>query len=471
MIAANQVLSLTRGVCQECGQIVNAQVVSDGKQVYLRKMCPQHRNQDVLIAADLQWYLKTIDAPQLGQVIGPRHGVKEGCPFDCGLCAWHETSCMIPVFSVTNACNLNCPICFTYNRPDKMYYMPESEMTEIVERLISDFGSLDLINITGGEPTMHPDILKLLKIAKRPEIGRITMNSNGIRLAEDEALVEQLAELGVYVILSFNTMDPEVSNKMHGCDLVDIKMKAIANLAKHGVSATLLMVAAKGINEHELGSIAKLVMEKDNLRSFTVQNMTYTGQGGCTFEPRQHITIDEVIAKMAEEPNLNLNIEDFQPHPLSHPLCYSTCYLLKNEANDIVPFARLLETSEYAELLSEGYLLHPDLKLEELMRTAVDRLWVNGGDAKHLKVLKDAVKSLYPVGKNLSIFERQKVAEHFTKTIYIHSHMDADTFDLARICRCGDLVPQCDGRYVPACSYNMFYRQQDENFWIANTGE
>ena len=52
------------------------------------------------------------------------------------------------------------------------------------------------------------------------------MNSNGIRLAEDFDLCRRLAELGVYVILSLNTFDPEISRQLHGRDLTAVKRQA-----------------------------------------------------------------------------------------------------------------------------------------------------------------------------------------------------------------------------------------------------
>ncbi|PKM82780.1 MAG: hypothetical protein CVU89_04575 [Firmicutes bacterium HGW-Firmicutes-14] len=464
MMPANQCLSVTRSVCPECGEVINANIVSDGKNVYLRKCCPRHSSDDILISANLQWYLKTINSLQFSETSGPRKPVQKGCPHDCGLCSWHETSCTIPVFSVTNACNLDCPICFTYNRPDKMYYMSKEEMGRIVENLISDFGEMDLINITGGEPTMHPNLAELLKIAKRPEIGRITVNSNGLNLARDEDLVRELAGLGAYVILSFNTLDAEVSRKMHGENIVDIKLQAMEYLEKHNVSTTLLAVAVKGLNDHELGKLADMVMTKDFLRSFTVQNMTYTGQGGSCFGPVSHITVDEVIECLTTS-KINLKQDDFRAHPRSHPLCYSTCYVISDGQGNTLPMARLLSEEDYAALLSGGYLLHPEQNLEDRMNSAVNRLWAEGASPQTLKIIKDLIKEIYPLNRPLTVFERQQAAENRIKTIYIHSHMDAYNLDLGRLCRCGDLVPQSDGRYLPACSYNIFYRKQDSRFW------
>ena len=86
------------------------------------------------------------------------------------------------------------------------------------------------------------------------------MNSNGIRLAEDPELCRRLAELGVYVILSFNTFDPEISRRMHGCDLVATKLRAIENLQRAGVRMTLLTVLARGLNEGDLAGIFRMLL-------------------------------------------------------------------------------------------------------------------------------------------------------------------------------------------------------------------
>ena len=125
------------------------------------------------------------------------------------------------MISITNACNLRCPICFTYNRTDPVYHMPPEELRGILDWIVRSSGPVDLVNITGGEPTLHPNLLDLLRLCRRPEIGRVTMNSNGLRLAEDPSLCRELAELGVYVILSLNTLDRQTSRRLHGQDLVD----------------------------------------------------------------------------------------------------------------------------------------------------------------------------------------------------------------------------------------------------------
>ena len=224
-----------RGMCRQCRQVVPARVFFRQGQVWQQSLCPTCEKAPALIAADKDWYLSSVlkQMPDRSPLKGS-HPPTRGCPHDCGPCAFHASPCQLPVLSITNACELRCPICFTYNRADRLYHMPLDEMRRTVDWIIESSGSVDLINITGGEPTLHPQILDILDCCRRPEIGRVTMNSNGLRLAEDKTLCRELADRNVYVILSLNTLDAAVSRQLHGRDVVAAKLRAMDNLTAAG---------------------------------------------------------------------------------------------------------------------------------------------------------------------------------------------------------------------------------------------
>jgi len=115
----------------------------------------------------------------------------------------------------------------------------------------------------------------------------VTLNSNGLRLAEDEALCEQLARLGVYVILSLDTFDPQRSMRIHGRDVVATKLKALENLQRSRIGTTLMNVMIRGVNEDEIGRIIGLSKSHSVVRSITIQTMTFTGHGGKDFPGRR----------------------------------------------------------------------------------------------------------------------------------------------------------------------------------------
>jgi uncharacterized radical SAM superfamily Fe-S cluster-containing enzyme len=456
-----------RGMCRSCREIVPARVFFREGQVWQESLCPTCKNEPALIAAGQQWYLSHIlqampDRAPLACAKPP----KSGCPHDCGPCAWHASPCQLPVFSITNDCELRCPICFTYNRADQIYHVSLDEMQKTVDWIVAASGRVDLINLTGGEPTRHPQLLDILQICRRPEIGRITMNSNGLRLAEDYSLCEQLAELGVYVILSLNTFDTAVSIRLHGRDLTEIKRRAIENLDRAGVRMTLLNVMIRGENENAISGIADLMLKHENILSLTVQTMTYTGQGGGRFARQRHIPVDEATRIVAEQFGGGLDAEDFIGRPSAHPLCYQLCYLLK-DGEKLTPFARLASKDRIASLLQDSYLIRPEND-GDFFTDMINELYAEG-KTEHLAALRKLVERLYPSGKTVSDFERQRIAESAVRTIYIHSHMDEDTFDCSRAMSCPDLVPAEPGRLIPACTYNLFYRRQDPKFFEEGT--
>jgi len=460
-------LALSRGLCRKCGEMVDVRYMADDQSVYLERLCPKDGKSRTLVAESLAWYLEAMKMP-----IAPRPPEKVlttrkgACPQSCGPCGFHAQRCNLPVFSITNTCNLDCPICFTYNRPDKQYHMSVEEFEAQVNFVVEATGGVDLINVTGGEPTAHPELLSLLERAKRPEIGRITLNSNGILIAKRPELAEALAELGVYVILSLDTLDAERSKRIHGRDITAEKLRALENLARYGVQTTLLMVLIGGVNEDELGDLVQMALQRDHVRSLTIQTMTYTGQGGGAFEPRQHIPVDGVERRIEEASAGQLKKSQFLPLPTAHPLCYGVNYLIVDDEGRAHSLSDLLGREVVSRQLFDGYLFQPTKGLEQEMHRSIDRLWSEGSDPGLLAAVKNLLQTIYPAGENLSAHDRQRRAEKMVKTIYVHAHMDEDTYEVGRAMRCPDQVPVDAEKMIGACNYNLFYRMRDQRFWI-----
>ena len=454
-----------RGMCRRCRKIVPARVFLRPDGVWQQSLCPDCENAPARIAADKDWFLDRVLKPLPDKApLRFAHPPREGCPRDCGPCTWHASPCQLPVVSITNACNLRCPLCFTYNRAAPAYHMSLDEMRALVDWVVESSGPVDLINITGGEPTLHPDLEGILACCRRPEIGRVTMNSNGLRLAEDPALCRRLAELGVHVILSLSALDSATSVELHGRDLVAMKLRAIENLTAAGVPMTLLTVMVRGVNEAAAGRILELMRGNDRILSLTVQTMTYTGQGGGEFPGRAHIPVDEAARIVAAQSGGDLRFEDFVTRPPAHPLCYLTCYMLKDERK-LVPFTRFAPPARIAALMADSYLI----RLEggrTFFTDAINEAYARG-DAAQRALFRTLVERLYPsTGPVPSVFERQRIAEQAVRTVYVHAHMDEDTFDCSRAMHCPDLVPVAPGRLVPACTYNLFYRREDPRFYV-----
>jgi hypothetical protein len=327
------------------------------------------------------------------------------------------------------------------------------------------------MDVTGGEPTLHPQLFELLARARRPEIGRVALNTNGLRLAREPELARRLADEGIYVVLSLDGLDPAICERVHGRDVSAAKRQALENLERFDVQTTLLMVLIGEVNESELPRLLELLSGRDFVRSLCIQTMTYTGQGGGTFLPRSHVPVDGVERRIEEASGGRLRQSDFVPLPTAHPLCYGVAYLLVDGKGGVCSWSRLLGRDSLAAHLGDGYLLHPSETLEAELRGAIDRLWSEGGEPELLAALKELLRELYPAGRATSVHERQRLAQRRVKTIYVHAHMDEDTYEVGRAMRCPDQVPVEAKRLIGACNYNLFYRMRDERFFERGASE
>ncbi len=460
-------LGTVTGMCRQCRSVGPARVIAEGGAVFQEQVCPTCGPCRAQIADSVEWYLeRTATVVHCKPAKLPGTPVVAGCPQDCGPCQFHANACHLPVFSITNACNLDCPICFTYNRRDRKYFMSREELRALLDQLIARTGPLDLINITGGEPTLHPDILSLLQECQRPEIGRVTMNSNGLRLAHDQEFCQALAALGVYVVLSFDTFQSDTAVKIHGRDVVADKLRALENLQRCGIGTTLLNVMIRGTNENEIGAVIDLAKSHSVVRSVTVQTMAYTGQGGKQFTPRLPMPLDGAAKAIETATEGRMLSRHFFAHAGAHPLCYSVAYYLK-DGEAYHSLTDFLSIKELRQMLGHGYLLQPGEGGQEVFRQAIDRLWAEEANPQLLSAIRRLVERMYPPGRPMASRERQAIAEENMLAVYLHAHMDEDTLDLARLAVCPDQVPDPEGRLIPACAYNLFYREKDPRFWHA----
>jgi 7,8-dihydro-6-hydroxymethylpterin dimethyltransferase len=456
-------LNATVAWCPECARTELARIVARESGVFLERVCPVNGSQRIKIVSDYRWYLERQGPPQT--IIEPAWDGQgaHGCPQDCGLCAFHTAGIHLPVFSITNDCNLNCPICFTYNRPDHKYYKSVAEVQQIITHLIERAGNLELINLTGGEPTRHPQLFEIIAACQHPRIGRITLNTNGLRIAMEPGFAERLKAAGVQLVLSLDTLEPEKSRIIHGQDITVLKQKALAILEELNIPTTLLPVCIKGVNETDVVDIVHHYLKKEFVHSITIQNMTFTGHNGSVFQPRAHITIDEVEQLLATRGEMTP--ADFFPLGSYHPLCYSVAYYLVLQ-DRLISLSKLVDRTLLTRFSQDSYLLNAAPDFSTAFREGLNTLWAAGEDAGILKQLRQFITELYPSNQPLTAQERRTRTEKRIKMVYIHPHMDADNFDIDRVSRCGDIVPDESGRMIPACAYNLLYRQQDPRFWI-----
>jgi uncharacterized radical SAM superfamily Fe-S cluster-containing enzyme len=462
--------SFSRAMCPKCRELVDAaRVIRDGK-VFLKKQCPKDGPSEALISGDSEWYLKMFAFVKPGSVpLKFSTPVKDGCPKDCGLCADHEQHTCLPIIEITNHCNLECPICIVQNKNN--YMMTLEEFKNTIDGLIEKEGTLETVNLSGGEPTIHPLFFEFLDIAARPEIARVSISTNGLRIATDFEFCRELARRNVYVNLQLDAMSNPALRALRGPgDQEGAKRRALDNLEKAGVRTTIISTLAKGVNDDQIGACIKLLFEKDFILSLLFQPAAYTGYGGAHFAPHTPhdvMTISDVVRECAAQTDGLLEKKDFLPLPCSHPACFGLTYLLKT-ADGFIPFPRFLPLERYMEMTANSGTIRPGDDTESKIAETIDELWSGNGQIpdseKILHSLKKALNCMFPQERALEMQERLLVGEGMVKTIFIHAFMDEHTFEIDRIKKCCTHYAMPDGKLMPGCAYNMFYRHIDPRY-------
>ncbi|MEI8254868.1 MAG: radical SAM protein, partial [Deltaproteobacteria bacterium] len=429
--------SYSRALCPQCNQTVDAARVLRGGKVFLKKHCPAHGPSEAMISGDAEWFLLALTYIKPGSVpLAYSTDVVKGCPDDCGLCPDHEQHTCLPIIEITNHCNLSCPICIVRNRHN--YEMTKDEFATILDGLVAREGTLETLNLSGGEPTLHPHFLELVDMARaRKEIARVSVATNGLRLASDPALCDALAARGVYVSLQYDAPDGHALAVLRGPgDQKSVREKALAALERAGVKTTLIATVAKGVNDRHIGDCVRMLFERDFILSLTFQPAAYTGTGGGSFaqhDPRDVLTIPDVVRLAEEQSGGLLKRSDFLPLPCSHPACFGLTYLLKTETG-MVPFPRFIDLERYLEIISNRGTIRPDGDFEDAIRGAIDDLWTGSAQVpdspKILAALKRAIRLMYPDDRAIEMEQRLNIGEGLVKTIFVHAYMDSHTFEV-----------------------------------------
>ena len=182
-------------ICSTCFRKVEGKIVFQDNRVYMTKWCPAHGSERVLMADDVDYYRRCrevfIKPPEMPRTFNTP--VRWGCPYDCGLCADHQQHSCLSLIEITDHCNLQCPICYAESGPARYQYKTLDHIQRLIDAVVRNEGEPDVVQISGGEPTIHPQFFEVLDLAKAAPIRHLMVNTNGIRIARDEAFAERLA--------------------------------------------------------------------------------------------------------------------------------------------------------------------------------------------------------------------------------------------------------------------------------------
>jgi len=443
---------LTRSLCPECRKLVDAQVLIRDRAVYLRKYCPEHGWHEALVSSDADWYINSLKFNKPGSIPNDfATKVEDGCPNDCGLCPEHQQHTCIGLIEVTARCNLSCPTCFADagQGPD----LSLTQVEAILDRLMVTEHEPEIVQISGGEPTIHPQILDILKAAKSHNIRHIMLNTNGLRLAQDPDFVHQLARYEPTVYLQFDGLTAQTYDILRGRDLLIIKQKALDHLAEAGMYAILVATITQGINDSEIGDILRYGLKHPAVLGISYQPVTFCGRSQGKPDPLHRITLPDVLHNLEAQTGGMFRVSDFFPVPCPHPTCSACTYVFKDD-NQIIPIARLVNVEDYLDFITNRTVID----FSEEMKSSLESLWsmatIMGGEKTNNAV------SCATCHFSLPSLDAKSLKERFFM-VQVHAFMDEYSFDLKRLMKCcvHQLLP--DGRAIPFCAYNnLGYRQK-----------
>lgn len=441
----------TYSLCPQCLLPIPAKIIIKNNSVYLSKFCQKHGESLAILEEDAAYYLSEAQYAKPGTLSKTQTKISKGCPFDCGLCPDHEQHTCIALIEVTNNCNLKCPTC--YADSNKGNYLS----LEKIERMLDFYqeaegGKAEVLQISGGEPTLHPQIIEIIKLAKKKQIKSVMLNTNGIRIAEDLEFVKELSRFdeGFEIYLQFDGFDPSTYKRIRGIDMTGIKKRAIDNLTGYKIPITLVATVEKGINDHELGKIFEFGLHTPFVRGVNFQPLAFFGRLNKP-DINNRITMTGIIKKLEEQTNGILTKKDFIPLPC-HPERVAFTFLYR-KGGGFVPITRHLNAKKYLPLIKNTFSFKPEDFTEKIEKNFI--LSCNCFD------LLKKLRPLIPVNYTLkSKVDKTKHINENTFRVSIVSFVDAYNFDMKSMKKeCVHIITP-DLKRIPFSSFNLIHRNR-----------
>src|SRR5437868_9370991 len=271
----------TQSLCETCLKLVPAKIQIFGEEVWYEKRCKEHGVQSTLVSTDAAYWRLCKDFIKPGdRPLQFQQRTEFGCPYDCGLCPDHEQHSCLALIEITEHCNLTCPVCFAESSPARTSFTPLPKIEKMLDALVENEGEPDLVQISGGEPTLHPYFVAILDAARARPIRHVMINTNGLRIAREPDFVARLAERkrGFEVYLQFDSMRRDALMELRGADLRRVRREALENLERDNISTTLVVTVKRGVNDDEIGAIVKHALEWQCVRGVTFQPVQDAGR-------------------------------------------------------------------------------------------------------------------------------------------------------------------------------------------------
>ena len=443
---------LTRSICPECRRVIDAQVLLRDGKVFMRKRCPDHGPFEALIYADAEAYVRNARFNKPGTIPLAFHTeISQGCPYDCGLCPEHQQHTCLGIIEVNSACNMDCPLCFANAGPG--FNLTLDDVEEILDELVRTEGRPEVVQFSGGEPSIHPQIIDMLRAAKRRDIRHVMLNTNGKRIASDDSFLEELGEIRPSIYFQFDGFEQRTYQVLRGePNILPEKLRALDRLAEIGCHVVLVPAVERGVNEHELGRVLSFALDHPAVRGVNFQPAFHAGRH-VDHDPLQRMTIPDVLRLLEEQLDGLFRVSDFVPVPCCFPTCNSVTYAYV-DGETVLPITRVLEVDDYLDYITNRAVV--DLNAE--VRQALEGLWSSSVVPGSDKAASEFALSC--AACDLSGVDVADVADRMF-TVMLQDFMDPWTFNQKNLMKCCKEFLLPGGHQIPFCAYNTLgYREQ-----------
>jgi len=439
----------TTGLCPTCLRTVPAVLADVDGGVTITQTCPRHGQSSALIASDAAHYHR------LRQYVPDRSGREACCGpgVTCGPDVGPPTCVLL--LEITQACNLRCPTCFADAQGHD--FMSIDEARRRLDKFFADQSALDVLMISGGEPTIHPQFVEILDLALSYPVGRVLINTNGLRYVQNQAIAEAIAarRKQVELFLSFSSFRPEVHERLYGKDLRREKLAALDRARADGVFTTLVPVVERGVNDDEIGDLYRFALTYDNVNGLNFQPVMSAGRYDHDYSPAERLTLTDVLRCLEEQTFGDLVMSDFVGLPCSHPDCCALTYgLLDARRERIIPLPRHLDVARYMDLFSDR------ISFAGLIGAAARRVWSDMVSLRGGRTLRDLAVLYSRAGvRDLApLLNRPDDLGKRILRIVVKPFMDAHTYDAKRVDQCCTKILDASGNAMSFCEYNVFHR-------------
>ncbi len=447
-------LKKTTSRCTICNADSPAQVVrvpnGEKDKVVMRRVCAAHGMQEFTIASDARFYWTTIghelNRSECG--CGPA-GCSAGTDGKSAVLGnnavdktksgiINELATCVALIEVVDSCNLTCPTCFADSplgaKEEKLKYRSFENLVARVSMVLGKKGKIDILQLSGGEPTLHPEFFRFVEWVrsdKKEEIDYLLVNTNGVRIATDGEFAKQLGELYrkldyVQLYLQFDGPQLEGQHQLRGADLREVRRKAIERCGEYGLPITLAMTVNRITLPH-LWDTVKFGLKYEHVRGASFQPEFLTGRtthdtGGVMDQP---ITMADIVLGINSQSLGKVALDDFTSLPCGDPNCAMVGWRLRHDGESYSPSAVGIDVQK----LQSNFRDTVNYRLEDLRRCGCEDT-----------ALGDLMKA----------FEAK---ESNAFRLSIKPFMDARHWDYDRIDRCCTHVIRPDGKLDSFCRY------------------